>query len=185
MAESNTFSRTIHDLGLAAWFGGSLMGAIGLNGGAAEAANPSERSRVANAGWAKWTPVNLVAIVAHLIGGAGLLAANRKRVAGQAGVAQATNLKLVLTAAALGATAYGRMVGQKQMDAGPQPVEGVTEPGAGTSGELAKAQKQQKQLQWLIPALTAGILVVNSRLGEQQRPAEVAHGILHRLNPAA
>ena len=34
---TNTLSRSLHDVGLAAWFGGSLMGAIGLNGGAAEA----------------------------------------------------------------------------------------------------------------------------------------------------
>src|SRR4051794_16130286 len=28
----NTLARTMHDVGLAAWFGGSLMGAIGVNG---------------------------------------------------------------------------------------------------------------------------------------------------------
>jgi hypothetical protein len=29
-ANDNTVARTLHDLGLAAWFGGSLMGATGL-----------------------------------------------------------------------------------------------------------------------------------------------------------
>jgi hypothetical protein len=33
-ANDNTVARTLHDLGLAAWFGGSLMGATGLNGAA-------------------------------------------------------------------------------------------------------------------------------------------------------
>jgi hypothetical protein len=28
MAQDNTFARSLHDLGLAAWFGGSLMGAV-------------------------------------------------------------------------------------------------------------------------------------------------------------
>ena len=28
----NALARTLHDLGLAAWFGGSLMGATGVNG---------------------------------------------------------------------------------------------------------------------------------------------------------
>jgi hypothetical protein len=28
----NTIIRSLHDLGAAAWFGGSLMGAIGVNG---------------------------------------------------------------------------------------------------------------------------------------------------------
>jgi hypothetical protein len=35
MAQDNTLARSLHDLGLATWFGGSLMGAVGLNGAAA------------------------------------------------------------------------------------------------------------------------------------------------------
>ena len=41
MSERNTLIRSMHDLGLAAWFGGNLMGAVGLNGGAAKAKDPS------------------------------------------------------------------------------------------------------------------------------------------------
>ena len=37
----------------------------------------------------------------------------------------------------------------------------------------------------LIPALTGALLVVNARMGEQQRPQSVVAGVLHRLNPAA
>ena len=50
----NTLARTLHDLGLAAWFGGSLMGAAGLNGAAAVVQDPTQRLRVANTGWAGW-----------------------------------------------------------------------------------------------------------------------------------
>lgn len=35
MANTNALARTLHDSGVAAWFGGSLMGAVGLNGAAA------------------------------------------------------------------------------------------------------------------------------------------------------
>ena len=51
MTADNTFSRSLHDLGLATWFGGSLMGAVGVNGAAAEVEEPKQRLRVANAGW--------------------------------------------------------------------------------------------------------------------------------------
>ena len=68
MAQDNTLARSLHDLGLAAWFGGSLMGAVGLNGAAAVVDQPGQRLRVANAGWARWTPVNLAGIAAHLAG---------------------------------------------------------------------------------------------------------------------
>jgi hypothetical protein len=45
----NTVSRSLHDLGLATWFGGSLMGAVGLNGAAADVEEPRQRLRVTNA----------------------------------------------------------------------------------------------------------------------------------------
>jgi hypothetical protein len=55
MAQDNTLARSLHDVGLATWFGGSLMGAVGLNGAAATVAQPTQRPRVANTGWARWT----------------------------------------------------------------------------------------------------------------------------------
>ena len=88
MSERNTVVRSLHDVGLAVWLGGSLMGAVGLNGAAQEASDPAERLRVANTGWARWTPVNLAAIGAHLVGGAGLLYAN-KSARGRAGSGRA------------------------------------------------------------------------------------------------
>src|SRR5919108_6292631 len=81
----NTIARTLHDLGLAAWFGGSLMGAAGLNGAAAVVQDPGQRLRVANSGWARWTPLNLAGIAAHLAGGAGLTRAHKGRLARQQG----------------------------------------------------------------------------------------------------
>jgi hypothetical protein len=48
---------------------------------------------------------------------------------------------------------------------------------------VAKAQRQLKVLQWVIPALTGAVLVVNARMGEQQRPAQVTGGLLGRLLP--
>jgi hypothetical protein len=49
MTADNTVSRSLHDLGLATWFGGSLMGAVGLNGAAADVEEPKQRLRVAGA----------------------------------------------------------------------------------------------------------------------------------------
>ena len=63
-ANDNTVARTLHDLGLAAWFGGSLMGATGLNGAASVVDDPAQRLRVANSGWARWTSLNLAGVAA-------------------------------------------------------------------------------------------------------------------------
>jgi hypothetical protein len=179
----NTVSRSLHDLGLATWFGGSLMGAVGLNGAAADVEEPKQRLRVANAGWNRWTPVNLAGIAAHVAGGAVLLGANKGRLASQQGVAQATVVKTALTGAALAATAWSRALGAKLDQVGEVPVEGGTEPSGDTPEDVAKAQRQLKVLQWVIPALTGAVLVLNAHMGEQQRPAQVTGGLLSRLRP--
>jgi hypothetical protein len=178
MQNRNTFAHFLHDAGLAAWFGGSLMGAIGLNGAAADVDDPRQRARVANAGWGRWTPFNLAAIGAHLVGGAILLKENKGRVAAQKGVLANTNVKLALTGGALGATAYSRILGQKVMNAGDVPVAGGTASLPSTPPEVAKAQKQLKALQWAIPGLTGAVLASSSLHEEQQRPTEVLKGTL-------
>jgi hypothetical protein len=183
MAADNTVSRSLHDVGLAAWFGGSLMGAVGLNGAAAIVEEPKQRLGVATAGWNRWTPVNLAGIAAHLAGGAVLLAANKGRLASQQGVGRATVAKAALTGAALAATAWSRALGAKLDEAGEVPVSGGTEPSVDTPEEVATAQRRLKVLQWVIPALTGAVLVVNARMGEQQRPAQLTSGLLGRLRP--
>ena len=174
----NTFSRTLHDLGLSAWFGGTLANAVALNAAAAEAGSSTDTGRVANAGWDRWTPVNAVAIGAHLVGAVGQLGANKERVAGQKGVGASTVAKLALTGAALGATAWSGTLGAKLAKYDGVVVEGGTDPAPETPGEVANAQRQLKVLQWVIPALTGGIAVLNALHGEQQRPNQQVPGIL-------
>jgi hypothetical protein len=170
--------RSLHDLGLAVWFGGSLAGAVAVNGAASDVPDPAMRLRAANAGWARWAPVNAAGIVAHLIGGAGLLRANKRRIAAQSGVGTTTVAKLVLTGTALAVTAYSRALGKKLQQAEGIPVEGGTDPAANTPLDLAKAQQQLDACQWLIPALTGGISVMTAVQGEQQRPYQQLLGIL-------
>ena len=169
----NTVVRAMHDLGGAAWFGGTLMGAIGVNGGSKDVKDPAERAAVAAAGWARWAPISAAAIGAHLIGGAGLLAANRDRVRSQRGAGSNALIKSVLTAAAIGTTVYSGILGAKiASEAGSAPVEGGTVPSESTPDKVARLQQQQRVLQWVTPALTGGILVLGAQQGEQQRASE-------------
>ena len=109
----NTTVRSLHDLGAAAWFGGSLMGAVALNGASGDVSNPVERTKIASSGWARWAPFSAAAIAAHLAGGGGLLLAHQDRVRSQSGVGANTIAKTVLTAAALATTAYSGALGAK------------------------------------------------------------------------
>lgn len=199
--ERQTLIRTLHDIGLAAWFGGSLFGIAGLNGAAAEGNDLHTARRVASIGWAKWTPVATAAIGTHLVGATGLLAANRDRVATQPGPARNTTVKVALTGIALGVTAYTRVLGKKIEQAevhrakevsstttSPVVSGGDSLSGAGAAdkavGEKAgavaermpldvgEAERQLRYAQYAVPILTGVLLALGAQHGEQQRPGQ-------------
>lgn len=178
---TDTFNHSMHDLGLAAWFGGTLANAVALNRAASAAEDSSRVGAVANAGWDAWTPVNAGAIGLHLAGSGGLLLSNLGRMSAQQGVGSMALAKTALTVAALGATAYSRGLGKKVSQHGAVPAESGTQPATTTPPEVAKAQKQLKLMQWVIPALTGALVAVSSFASEQQRPEEVRRGKLQRL----
>lgn len=182
MSERNTVLRSLHDVGLAAWFGGGLMGAVGLNGAAASAKEPSERLRLAAFGWARWTPVQLAAIAVHGVGGIGLVLANRGRLTAQQGAKSNSVLKTVVTAAAGAASVVGGLAGAEILRRSDEGGSGVTEPSADASKQLATAQRVEKVTQWAIPALTGLLLVLGAQQGEQQRPVA---GWLHDVTGRA
>jgi hypothetical protein len=105
-------SRALHDVGLSAWFGGTLANAVSLNRAAGATDRYSEAGKVTNTGWNLWAPVNAGAIGAHLVGAVGQLIGNKERLASQKGVASMSVLKTALTAAALGASGYSRILGR-------------------------------------------------------------------------
>jgi hypothetical protein len=173
----NTLSRSLHDLGLAAWFGGTLANAVALNPASAEAGSAKRTGAVANEGWDRWTPVNAAAIGAHLVGSVGQLRGNQRRVARQQGVAGMSALKTLLTVAALGVTAYSRALGGIVSQGGATPSRKATKPSRRAKAEIAAAQERLDQLQWVVPAITGALVVVSSFAGEQQRASEVLRGI--------
>lgn len=177
----NTILHAMHDVGLGAWFGGTLANAVSLNAAAGAADDSKNTGAVANIGWERWTPVNAVAIGVHLAGSAGLLAANLPRLSAQRGVAGMSMAKAALTVAALGVTAYSRALGAKVSKHNAVPAESGTEPAASTPLDAAAAQRRLSMLQWAIPALTGTIQVVSAHASEQQRATEVHKGMLSRL----
>ncbi|MFF9915352.1 hypothetical protein [Streptomyces sp. NPDC013457] len=186
MPARNTVLRSLHDIGLAAWFGGSLMGAVGLNGAArAQSGGDWELGgRIASSGWSKWAPVGAAAIGMHMVGTGGLLAANAARVVTQQGVAASTIVKTALTGAALAATAYTRMLGKKI-----EYVSSESTPDAEKAGqhpaETKKAEHHLEVMQWVVPALTGGLLVLNAVHGEQQRPTQQLYALWKRYRRIA
>jgi hypothetical protein len=174
----NLLARSIHDLTAAAWFGGSLMGAVGLNGATAEAQDPAERTRLSSLGWKRWAPVQTAAFAAHLATWGPILWENKGRYAAQEGVMRWSWIKAGVTVAGAAATLYSGMLGRKVDELSHQGAQGATEPAPTAPPELAKAQDQLRLLQWVIPAFAGTVIVLGARHGEMQRPQNVKQGLL-------
>jgi len=177
----NTISRSLHDVGLAAWFGGTLANAVALNAAAGETRRLSDAGAVVNAGWDRWTPVNAAAIGANVVGSVGQFWGNKGRIGAQQGVGTMSLVKTGLTIAALGVTAYSRVLGKKVSQHSEVPVQDGTTPSEQTPDDVAAAQKQLKALQWAVPTLTGALVVISSFAGEQQRSTPVLAGLRKRL----
>jgi len=174
----NLLARSIHDLTAAAWFGGSLMGAVGLNGATAQAQDPTERTRLSSLGWKMWAPVQTGAFAAHLATWGPILWENKGRYAQQEGVMRWTWIKAGVTVAGAAVTLYSGMLGKKVDELSQQGAEGATEPSPTASPELKKAQEQLRMLQWAIPAFAGTVIVLGAQHGEMQRPKNVQKGLM-------
>jgi len=174
----NLFARSVHDLTAAAWFGGSLMGAIGLNGATAEAKDPQERTRLSSLGWMRWAPVQTGAFAAHLGALVPILWENKGRYASQEGVMRWTWIKAGVTFAGAAVTLYSSVLGKKVEALAHEGAEGATEPSPTASPELQAAQSQLRALQWIIPVFAGTVIVLGAKHGEMQRPKNVKLGLL-------
>jgi hypothetical protein len=173
--------RAAHDLGLAAWFGGSYMGAIALNGASREVDDHTQRTRVANAGWFRWAAVVPVAIGAHLVGAAGLT--RRQGCPGQP--TALSDVRAAVTLAAMLATAESGRSGRQVVLHGDVPVATAVQPISETPEPVANAQRRLRVVQWLIPALTALLLLIEAAQqdidgGTRLLPRALCHGA-HRI----
>lgn len=197
MSGSELAWRSLHDLGLASWFGGSVFGAVALADGTVERAVGAQvasagegaqdkRTRLALAAgqqveedaWKRWSPMLTASVAAHLIGGAGLLWWNRARVEHQDGVAGATAAKAAVTALAVGVTAWQAVDGVRMSRLRERARQG--ESSTELEQEQRRLETRAKVLSPLLPASTGALVVLTALHGEQQRPREMAGGVIAR-----
>lgn len=68
MRVTSRTGKVAHDLGLSAWFGGTLFGQASLNPAVSAISDQSERGRVLNEAWARFQAANLPAMLSTLLG---------------------------------------------------------------------------------------------------------------------
>lgn len=171
----HTLIRSLHDLGLAGWFGGSLMGLAGTQ--VAAAANRSEKQE-AQRGTdpaAAWLPVMGLSIGAHVLGGLGLIIVNRDRHRRQDAVMRTTLLKTAVTGAALVSTAYQGIVDSQLRDL---EAAAVDEPSSDRTTAEAQLRSRGRFASWATTLLTGTLIVLAAKEGELMTASEVTRGVL-------
>lgn len=140
------------------------MGAVGLHGASGAIADPLDRVHATTVGWARWTPVQVVAIAAHLTGRA--LLGRRPGGAAPAGTPVATGR--VVTGVALAAMAWQAVLGAKVAAAPRTPARTGVRSLPGTAEELRPVLAQLRITQWLLPAATGALIALDASRQEHR-----------------
>lgn len=147
-------ARAVHDMGLAATFGGALMARVGLAG----ATSPLQR-RAACMARTRWWPIAVTAAAAHLLGQRRLAHSNRLRLAVQDSAGTAVALEAGVGGGALVAAVVAARLARRC-------ALGYDEQGV----EPARLRAAE----WAVVVLAAAGLVLDAVAAEQQRPQNVA-----------
>ncbi len=137
-------TRAAHDVGLAAWLGGSMFGKFAHNPSLTEISSHTERGSVANSAWGRYNPINALGLGVAAVGWAASRATEThpaKLSDTEQRLAQTTDglMILALLTGVVSGVAGIRLA--KQMPEGAVPVETGTTPAPETPGPAARLQR--------------------------------------------
>lgn len=165
MATLSTTAWVLHDLGLAAGFGGNLFGQLALNPAVKVIPSKEDRSRVTQDAWDRYRTVNGVALTAM----AGTWLIGRTLLSGREVSRSSRELTRLKDGLVLGAfaTGVGSLVAGTLLAAALQrdePIESGHSPAPGTSRRVAILQRVVNVIGAANIALEASVLAVTTVL---------------------
>ena len=177
-------TRALHDIGLAAWLGGSMFGKFALNPAVRLAQDKSDRGKIVNGAWNGYNAVNSLGLGAVALGWAGARmteARSGQMTDGEQTLARVKDV-LVTTAVVTGVASGvqgGRLA--KQAPEGAVPIEDGTTPAAETPLPAAKIQRSLGVLGNVNIVTGLALAGVNAMLAQQSysRPP-LKRGLLRR-----
>lgn len=187
MTTSNTLANTtraLHDVGLAAWVGGSLFGRFALNPAVGVIDKKTDRGKVVNAAWNGYNVINTLSLAAVTVGwlGARVTETRPEQLSDTERSLSLAKDGLVAAAVVTG-LANGIQGGRlaKQAPEGAVPVETGLTPAAETPPQAAKIQKSLALLGTLNIIAGVALVAVNAVLAQlnYSRPP-VRRGLMRR-----
>jgi hypothetical protein len=166
MATLSTTAWVLHELGLAAGFGGNLFGQLALNPAVAEIQSKRERGKVTHVAWDRYRSVNAASLAVM----AGTWIAGRTMLSGREVGNTSRMLTLtkdILVGGALvggiGAMVFGRML-DREMTISNEPIQSGSKPAAETKRKVADLQRLSNGFGRLNVVMNAAVLAVTTVL---------------------
>jgi hypothetical protein len=166
MATLSTTAWVLHELGLAAGFGGNLFGQLALNPAVAEIQSKRERGKVTHVAWDRYRSVNAASLAVM----AGTWIAGRTMLSGREVGNTSRMLTLtkdILVGGALvggiGAMVFGRML-DREMTISNEPIQSGSKPAAETKKKVADLQRLSNGFGRLNVVMNAAVLAVTTVL---------------------
>jgi hypothetical protein len=166
MATLSTTAWVLHELGLAAGFGGNLFGQLALNPAVAEIQSKRERGKVTHVAWDRYKSVNAASLAVM----AGTWIAGRTMLSGREVGNTSRMLTLtkdILVGGALvggiGAMVFGRML-DREMTISNEPIQSGSKPAAETKKKVADLQRLSNGFGRLNVVMNAAVLAVTTVL---------------------
>jgi hypothetical protein len=166
MATLSTTAWVLHELGLAAGFGGNLFGQLALNPAVAEIQSKRERGKVTHVAWDRYKTVNGASLA--LMAGtwiAGRTVGGRREL-GRTSRALTITKDLLVGGAlvgGIGAIAFGYML-DREVKISNEPIQRGSRPAAETHKRVADLQRLTNGLGRLNVVMNAAVLAVTAVL---------------------
>lgn len=161
--------KAIGEVGLAAWWGGNLMGILGLNPAVEVLDDPEERGKMVDEGWARYQPYGALGLAAATISHI-IMRRNPPRRPTQC-YQTAALVKDVCLGVAIVSSIASVALGEYSTEYGDDaytPMESATTPEAETPEPVEKAQKGLSISSWALLASGLGLIVCGAILSHER-----------------
>lgn len=164
-----SITRAVHNIGLATWWGGTLMGTLAMNPAVEVLDDPEERGKMVDEGWARFQPYGAaglgIALLSHI---AMRLNGPEDASSCYRNTARLQDLLMIGAVASSAASmALGEYVTHQDFDTY-NPIDSATEPSESTPEDVAEAQGGLTIASMVQLACGAGLFLTGAILAKKK-----------------
>ena len=166
---AGSITRTIHDVGLAIWWGGTAMGTLAMNPAVEVLDDPEERGKMVDEGWARFQPFAAAGLTAAII--SHIVMRRRPPLKPTAAYKNTARISDLLMVAAVVSSIASLALGEYAVTQEPDaytPIESATTPVDETPEETVQAQGGLTISSWIQLLSGIGLFITKAMLAVER-----------------